>query len=244
MRSEAGEPIETYKDLFAGLVRRGLHGVRLAIRDDHEGIVQAAAICFPGAAFGRCITRYQRNAAGKVPASERGGLAGDLKKIWACDSHEQAVDTARSVIDTWLIKRPKAGTWLEETIWQTLNFHAFPSPHRIRLRTNNGTERINGDIKRRTRVAQILASAQSALRLAASTVIDISAKWETGHAYLNMDHLNQWEEENTHTNTHTPTNTIHAIQQTQHHQHPNKLQKHQHTTRSCPDVSVISSGCL
>lgn len=212
VRSEATESIQTYKDLFASLVRRGLHGVRLVVGDDHEGIVQAAAIYFPGAAFQRCITHYQRNAAGKVPASERGELAGDLKKIWACEGHEQAVDTARSVIDTWLVKRPKVGTWLDESIWQTLNFYAFPASHRIRLRTNNGTERINGEIKRRTRVAQILASAQSALRLAASIVIDISAKWETGHAYLNMDHLNQWEEENTHTNTHTPTNIIHAIQ--------------------------------
>lgn len=67
VRSKATESIQTYKELFASLVRRGLRGVRLVVGDDHEGIVQAAAVYFPGAVFQRCITHYQRNAAGKGP---------------------------------------------------------------------------------------------------------------------------------------------------------------------------------
>lgn len=211
VRCAPTESIETCKELFASLTTRAPTGVRLVIGDNHEGIVQAAAIHFPGAAFQRCITHYQRNAAGKVPARERATFAADLKKVWDSDQYEHAADMARSVIDTWLSKRPKVGPWLDETIWQTLNYHAFPPSHRKRLRTNNGTERINGEIKRQTRVAQIMPNEQATIRLVASRAMDNTAKWETGHAYLNMDDLTEWEQTQPTTQPHTPTDIIHAI---------------------------------
>ena len=211
VRTGPTESIETFKELFASLRHRGLCGVRLVVGDDHEGIVQAAAIYFPGAGFQRCITHYQRNAAGKVPARERSEIHSDLKTVWSALNRGEAEERARIIIDKWNTQRPAVAQWIEHTIWQTLNYYAFPPSHHIRLRTNNGIERINGEIKRRTRVAQIMPNQAATLRLAASIAMDITTKWETGHVYLNMNDLTEWEHTHPQTNTHIPTEIIHTI---------------------------------
>ena len=211
VRSAPTESEDTYRTIFASLIERGLRGVRLVIGDDHLGLVQAAAIHFPGAAFQRCLAHYQRNAMGKVSKKDRAELAGGLRRVWDMPEREDAVAAARDLCGQWAPRSAELAAWMEDSIWQTLNFYAFPPTHRRRIRTNNLVERVNGEIKRRTNVVRIFPNPDSVIRLAGSLAMQISEKWETGPTYLDMDDLTEWDKENTNTTTSTPPTTIHAI---------------------------------
>lgn len=61
---------------------------------------------------------------------------------------------------------------------------AWPPDQRRRLRTTNGLERLNKEIKRRTRVATLFPNEASLLRLVSAVLMEISEEWETGKVYL------------------------------------------------------------
>jgi transposase-like protein len=82
--------------------------------------------------------------------------------------------------------RAGVAAWIEENIPQGLVVHAFPKPHQKRLRTTNPLERINQELKRRTRVARVFPNEASFLRLVSALLAEISEEWETGKLYLNM----------------------------------------------------------
>jgi len=81
---------------------------------------------------------------------------------------------------------PRLADWLEENVPEGLTVFAFTVDHRKRLRTTNGLERLNKEIKRRTRVATLFPNEASLLRLASAVLSEISDEWETGKIYLNM----------------------------------------------------------
>jgi len=81
----------------------------------------------------------------------------------------------------------KLATWLEETIPQGLTVFDFPAEHQRRLRTTNGLERVNREIRRRTRVASIFPNEAACLRLLTAILMEISEEWETGRTYLKFD---------------------------------------------------------
>ena len=64
---------------------------------------------------------------------------------------------------------------------------SLPSSHQRRLRTTNGLERLNKEIKRRTRVATLFPNEASLLRLATAVVMEISEDWETGRTYIKLE---------------------------------------------------------
>ena len=82
---------------------------------------------------------------------------------------------------------PKLAAWLEANVPEALTVLELPAAHRRRLRTTNMLERINKEIKRRTRVATLFPNEQSALRLVTAVLIEISEEWETNRTYLNME---------------------------------------------------------
>lgn len=63
----------------------------------------------------------------------------------------------------------------------------FPTEHRRRLRTTNGLERLNQEIKRRTWVVRIFPNRDSALRLIGALCMEQAEEWTTGRRYLNME---------------------------------------------------------
>jgi transposase-like protein len=82
---------------------------------------------------------------------------------------------------------PHLASWLEDNVPEALTVLAFPAAHRRRLRTSNALERLNKEIKRRTRVATLFPNEASLLRLASAVLAEISDDWETERAYLNME---------------------------------------------------------
>jgi putative transposase len=155
----------TYQELFRSLKRRGLKGVELVVSDDHGGLKAAIARHFQGAAYQRCQFHYARNLLGMVGLGERGELAEGLRGVFAAPSRELALRAAQELADRWRRSHPKVAEHIEEHIEECLSCLAFPESHRRRIRTTNGLERFNQEMKRRTRVVRIFPNRASCLRL-------------------------------------------------------------------------------
>jgi len=182
----------TYQDLFRSLKGRGLSGVELVVSDDHGGLKAAIARHFQGATYQRCQVHYARNLLGMVSYARRKELAADLRGVFAAPDRRFALELASSVADRWRGKgHEKVACHLEEHIEECLACLAFPESHRRRIRTTNGLERFNQELKRRTRVVRNFPNRKSCLRLVTALAVEYSEEWLTGRRYLDMDELRE-----------------------------------------------------
>jgi transposase-like protein len=183
----------TYQELFRSLKQRGLKGVQLVVSDDHEGLKAAIFRHFQGASHQRCQFHYARNLLGMVSYASRKELGADLRAIFASPAREQALRIASSVAEKWRKKKgnEKVAEHIEEDIEACLSCLAFPESHRRRIRTTNGLERLNQEIKRRTRVVRIFPNREACLRLVSALAIEQSEEWLTGRRYLDMSELEE-----------------------------------------------------
>ena len=185
-----------YQGLFRSLKRRGLKGVKLVVSDDHEGLKAAVSRYFQGASWQRCQVHYARNLLGMVSYARRKELGADLRVIFAAPSREQALQTAASLAENWRKKgNEKVAEHLEEHLEECLTCLAFPESHSRRIRTTNGLERLNQEIKRRTRVVRIFPNREACSRLVTALAVEQSEEWVTGRRYLNMGELEEHRQE-------------------------------------------------
>jgi putative transposase len=179
----------TYHHLFADLKARGLSGVRLVTSDSHKGLKAAIDRHFQGASWQRCQVHFARDLVKMVGAGRRKELAEDLRELFAVTTREQAMATAEAAAARWEATHPAVARLLEEGIEDCLACLAFPLAHRARIRTTNGLERLNEEIKRRTRVVRIFPNADACLRLVTALCVEQSEEWVSGRCYLNMADL-------------------------------------------------------
>jgi transposase-like protein len=182
----------TYHDLFARLKARGLRGVELVTSDDHQGLKAAIARHFQGASWQRCQVHFGRNLRGMVGSKHRGRLSEDLRGIFAAASAAQARAAARACAASWKASHPQVAAKLEEDLEDCLACYAFPAAHRVRIRTTNGLERLNQELKRRTRVGRIFPNRAAVERLVTALAMEQSEEWVSGRRYLTMDPY--WED--------------------------------------------------
>jgi putative transposase len=186
----------TYQDLFRSLKSRGLKGVELVVSDDHEGLKAAVFRHFQGASWQRCQVHYARNLLGMVGAKGRKELAADLRAVFAATSSEQALGIASKVARRWREQgHEKVAEHIEEHVEECLSCLSFPESHRRRIRTTNGQERLNQEIKRRTRVVRIFPNREACLRLVSALAVEQSEEWITGRRYLDMRELEEQRRE-------------------------------------------------
>ncbi len=147
---------------------------------------------FQGASHQRCQVHYARNLLGMVGVTRRKGLAADLRAIFAAPDGRSALGLASSVAKKWREKgHEKVAEHIEEHVEECLSCLAFPESHRRRIRTTNGLERLNQEIKRRTRVVRIFPTRQACLRLVSALAVEQSEEWLTGRRYLDMEELRE-----------------------------------------------------
>jgi putative transposase len=182
----------TYQALFQGLKDRGLRGVELVTSDDHRGLKAAIARHFQGASWQRCQVRFGRNLRGMVGTKHRGRLSEDLRGIFGAGTAAQARAAARACAQSWRASHPPVAVKLETELEDCLACYAFPAAHRPRLRTTNGLERLNQELKRRTRVVRIFPNRAAVERLVTALAMEQSEEWISGRRYLDMDPF--WEE--------------------------------------------------
>ena len=188
----------TYHELFRSLKARGLRGVELVVSDDHQGLRAAVERHFQGVSWQRCQVHYARNLLGMVGHARRKELAEGLRGVFAAPSREVALRLASELALRWRASHPRVAEHLEEPIEECLTCLAFPESHRRRIRTTNGLERLNQEIKRRTRVVRIFPNRQACLRLVTALAVEQSEEWLTGRRYLDMRELEEQRRQEEH----------------------------------------------
>lgn len=172
------ESAASWKAFLRGLRKRGVTGVRCVVSDDHEGLVQAIAEVFQGAAWQRCIVHLERNVAGWFPKKEDKAVATAAMKAVFAERDPRFVRAAyRQAAERIAQLKARAGELLEDAEADALAYLDFPYEHHVRLRTNNVQERANEEIKRRTKVVGVFPSAESMMRLVGSVLIDVNEEW-------------------------------------------------------------------
>ena len=153
-------------------------------------MVESIGEVFPEAKYQRCTVHMYRNIFSVVPRKKCKEVAKMLKAIHAQENKEAAKEKAKLVIEKLReMKLSKAAEKLENGLEETLTYMDFPSEHWLRIRTNNVIERVNREIKRRTRVIGTFPDGQSALMLVCARLRHIASNsWGTKR-YLNMKHL-------------------------------------------------------
>jgi len=177
-----------WRDFLASLQNRGLHGVQLIVSDNHAGIKAARKARFSGVPWQRCQFHLQQNAMQYVPKiALRKAVAADLRAAFDAPDRNEAQRQLDIAVKKYAKSAPKLSAWIETNIPEGLTVFRLPAAHRRRLRTTNMLERVNKEIKRRTRVATLFPNEASLLRLTSAVLVEITEEWETGKRYLNME---------------------------------------------------------
>ena len=184
------EDLESWKSFFVWLKERGLNDPRLIIRDKALGMVEAIGQVFPRAKYQRCIVHFYRNVFSVTPNKRRKEVAKMLKAIHAQEDKKAAGEKAKAIEEKLRgMRLSKAADKVRDSIKETLTFMDFPEEHWMRIRTNNTLERINREIKRRTKVVGTFPDGESALMLVCARLRHVaSSDWGTKRD-LNMEHL-------------------------------------------------------
>jgi putative transposase len=186
----AREDAESWRTFLRHLKERGLKGVRLFISDKCLGLVESLGEFYPEAAWQRCVVHFYRNVLSVAPKGRARAVAAMLKAIHAQEDRESARQKAEAVVAKLeAMKLPKAAQVVREGIEQTLSHMAFPREHWRCLRTNNPLERLNREIRRRTRVVGAFPDGTSALMLVAARLRHIAGTRWGLRRYLDMGRL-------------------------------------------------------
>lgn len=176
-----------YKQLFGRLKERGLHGVQLVVSDSHEGLKNAIQSSFTGVCWQRCQVHFLRNLLMRLRKNDRGWIMSAMKDVYNAPDRQVAEGRLQDLVERLTHSYPQIAEWLETDAIDTLSVYDFPEKHRRRLHTTNNIERLNQEIKRRTRVIRIFPNEASCLRMVTALCQEQSEVWETERRYLVMD---------------------------------------------------------
>ena len=190
------EDKESWRSFFVWLKERGLSGVRLIIGDKNLGMLETIPEVFPNARYQRCTVHFYRNIFSVTPRNKMKAVAMMLKAIHAQENKEAAREKAHQVAEKLKeMKLASAAKKLEDGMEETLTYMEFPSQHWTRIRTNNTIERLNREIKRRTKAIGAFPDGQSALMLVCARLRHVAGTQWGSKRYMSMDHLSKFEEE-------------------------------------------------
>jgi transposase-like protein len=177
-----------WRTFLQSLLARGLSGVQLIISDAHPGLLQARKAVFGGIPWQRCQFHLQQNVAAYVPRQElRTEVAAEIRAIFNAADRAQAEAALKLVVAKYAASLPRLTQWLEVNLPEGLTVFSFPASHRRLIRTTNGLERLNRELRRRTRVVGIFPNEAACLRLVTALTMEHSEEWQAGKRYLTFD---------------------------------------------------------
>ena len=184
------EDAASWLEFLRWLKGRGLRGVQLVTSDKCLGLVEAVAEVYPDARWQWCTVHFYRNIFKEVPKARIREVADMLKAIHAQEdvaaSRQKAQDVATK-LET--MRLAKAARLVRDGHGDTLTAMRFPREHWKRIRTNNALERMNREIRRRTRVVGNFPDGRSALMLVCARLRHMIATDWSQRRYLDMSLL-------------------------------------------------------
>ena len=162
----------TWKSFFESLKTRGLHGVRMITSDAHDGILYGISETYPEVPWQRCQTHFSRNIIDKAPKQYQTAIHDALNDMYNSNTIEDARKKRDDIISEYGDIAEKAMQCLDEGFESIMTVMVLPESMRIYFRTSNHLERLNKELKRRSKVIGIFPNAESLNRLMGSVIID------------------------------------------------------------------------
>ena len=185
----------SWVNFFQWLRERGLNDIKLIVGDKCLGMLEAVSEVFPEAKYQRCTVHFYRNIFSVIPRSKVRLVAKMLKAIHAQESKKATREKAAAIVaELQKMKLKEAAKKVSESFNETLTYYDFPSEHWMKIRTNNTIERLNREIRRRTRVAGTFPDGNSALMLVCARLRYVAGTQWGNKKYMNMMHLKVNEE--------------------------------------------------
>ena len=169
-----------WRGFLRSLRQRGLAGVRLVISDQHAGLIAALKRAFQGSAHQRCRVHFARNLLALVPKSHQDMVAAVFRTIFAQPDPDTVSSTWDQVRDQLGQRFPKIAALMDAGKAEVLAFTSFPRSHWVKIWSTNPLERINKEIKRRSRVVGIFPNEASVIRLVGAVLADMHDEWQAG----------------------------------------------------------------
>jgi|TARA_Y100000310_G_C20597812_1_gene771409 transposase-like protein len=179
-----------WRTFLKSLTARGLSGVHYIVSDDHQGLKSALQTVFPGVMWNRCHTHLARNAQGYVSRkTHKADVASDIRDILQAPDQQTAHYLLDRFTKSWQKKEPKLVEWAGLNIPEGFNVFNLPKGIQKKLRTSNLIERLNQELKRRSRVVRIFPNEAACLRLLSAVALEIHEDWLTGRRFFSEDIL-------------------------------------------------------
>lgn len=176
-----------WRAFLESLIGRGLTGVKYIVSDDHSGLRAARRAVLPSVPWQRCQFHLQQNASKYVSRlDDRAPVARAIRAIFTEGDINEAREKLARAVSGWRTTHPMLAKWAEESLAEGFAVFGLPEAHRVRMRTTNGLERLNKEIKRRTRVATLFPNPESCLRLVSALLAEQDEEWLSGKIYLTM----------------------------------------------------------
>ncbi len=190
------EDKESWLNFLKSLKQRGLDGTQLFIGDKCLGLLEAVREVFPEARFQHCTVHFYRNVFSVTPRSKVKLVAAMLKAIYAQEDKTSALEKAKAVVEKLReMKLKEAADKVEKGVLETLTYMHFPREHWTKIHSNNAIERLNREIRRRTRVVGTFPDGHSALMLVCARLRHMEgSKWGS-IPYMSMKHLESREDD-------------------------------------------------
>lgn len=170
-----------WKAFLNSLKDRGMNGVQLVISDDHSGLGAARRAVLGSVPWQRCQFHLQQNAANYLPKqSMRLEVAADIRAMFNASDRKNAEELLQAAIQKYAVTAPRLSAWMEDNLAEGFTVFDFPLEHRRSIRTTNSLERLNQEIRRRTRVVGVFPNPASLLRLVSALLMEISEDWQIG----------------------------------------------------------------
>ncbi len=180
------ESVSSWGEFFSELKERGLKGIDSVTSDDHQGLVKAVRRHFQGASWHRCQTHFSRNVLARAPKRHQSGIGQCLRRIYDAMTEEDARRFLKETVEEYGSLAPAAVAVLEDGFDDVTTVLSLPLKYRRKLRTSNGLERLNEEIRRRDRVIRIYPNGESAIRLIGALLVEQDERWSTGKKYMDM----------------------------------------------------------
>ena len=181
----------TYTEFFNKLKARGLEKVWLCVSDAHPGLQAAIRKCWTGSVWQRCKVHFMRNIMATVPKKQKESFGAELKKIWQAETREDAIKLKDAFIEKYADKYEKAVECLEEGFEDSIQFYGFSKIDSRKISNTNTLERLNKEVRRRSRAVGIFPSTESYLRLMTASLIEYSEDHLTGASYISAETLRE-----------------------------------------------------
>jgi len=172
------------------LLKRGLKRVQLVISDAHEGLKKALSQVFTGASWQRCRVHFMRNLLARIPHKDKKAVADAVRLIFNQPCRQSAVDQLHLLAEKMDPIYPKAAALLLEAEADILAYKTFPNEHWRRIHSTNLLERLNREVKRRTKVVGVFPDQPSVIRLVGTLLMEIDDDWRaTQRKYFSLESM-------------------------------------------------------